>query len=195
MGLRPVFTAPPEIRQSVADSGQRAEAIFAGGCFWCMEDPFDQVDGVVSTISGYTGGHPKNPRYRQVALGDSGHAEALQVVYDPERVSYEQLLALFWKNVDPTDAGGQFCDRGDPYRSEIFTIGEQQHQAAVASRARLQRQRPFDRPIVTPITPASTFYPAEGYHQDYYLKNPLRYRFYRFGCGRDARLWELWGSP
>jgi len=195
MGLRPLLPPPADVQATSIDSGRRAEAIFAGGCFWCMEDPFDQVDGVVSTISGYTGGHLKDPSYRQVGRGDSGHAEALKVIYDPERVSYKQLLTVFWKNVDPTDAGGQFCDRGDPYRSEIFTVDARQFQAAKDSKASLQKQRPFDKPIITPITPASTFYPAEGYHQDYYQKNPLRYRYYRFGCGRDARLRELWGSP
>ena len=174
---------------------QTRSAVFAGGCFWCTESDFEKVDGVLGAVSGYTGGRVENPTYKQVSAGGTGHTEAIKVIYDPGKISYRRLLNVFWRHVDPTDAGGQFCDRGDPYRSELFTIGEQQHQAAAASLARLQRQRLFDKPIVTPITPASTFYPAEGYHQDYYLKNPLRYRYYRFGCGRDARLRELWGSP
>lgn len=171
-----------------------AEAIFAGGCFWCMEGPFDDLDGVKSTTSGYTGGHLENPTYKQVSAGSSGHAEALRVVYDPKKVSYDKLLEVFWVNVDPTDAGGQFCDRGNQYRSEIFVVDDAQRSAAEASLTKLKQDKPFKQPIVTTISDASTFYPAEHYHQDYYQKNPLRYRYYRYACGRDARLEEVWGD-
>jgi peptide-methionine (S)-S-oxide reductase len=169
-------------------------ATFAGGCFWCMERPFDEVDGVISTTSGYTGGHKKDPTYKEVSHGGTGHAEAVQIVYDPKKVSYTQLLDVFWHNVDPTNAHGQFCDNGDQYRSEIFYHNEEQRRLAVASEQDLEMQKRFAAPIVTRITPATTFYPAEEYHQDYYQKNPLRYKFYRFSCGRDQRLEELWGG-
>jgi len=188
IGISPLTTA---VAQS--QHGQ-AEAIFAGGCFWCMESAFDPVDGVISTTSGYTGGHLKNPTYRQVGSGRSGHAEALKVVYDPDKVSYQQLLDVFWVNIDPTDDRGQFCDHGSEYRSEIFYIGEAQRRAAEASLAKLKQDKPFRQPIVTRITRATPFYRAEHYHQDYYQKNPLRYRYYRYACGRDARLSEIWGE-
>jgi peptide-methionine (S)-S-oxide reductase len=169
-------------------------ATFAGGCFWCMERPFDEVDGVISTTSGYTGGHKKDPTYKEVSHGGTGHAEAVQIVYDPKKVSYTQLLDVFWHNVDPTNAHGQFCDNGDQYRSEIFYHNEEQRRLAVASEQDLEKHKRFAAPNVTRITPATTFYPAEEYHQDYYQKNPLRYKFYRFSCGRDQRLEELWGG-
>jgi len=169
-------------------------ATFAGGCFWCMEAAFDKVDGVVSTTSGYTGGHTENPSYKEVSRGGTGHAESVQVVYDPQRVSYEKLLDVFWHNVDPTTAGGQFCDWGDQYRSEIFYHTPEQQQLAQQSKASLEKLKPFKDPIVTRISAAGKFYPAEDYHQDYYKKNPLRYKFYRYGCGRDQRLEELWGK-
>jgi peptide-methionine (S)-S-oxide reductase len=169
-------------------------ATFAGGCFWCMERPFDEVDGVISTTSGYTGGYKKDPTYKEVSHGGTGHAEAVQIVYDPKKVSYTQLLDVFWHNVDPTNAHGQFCDNGDQYRSEIFYHNEEQRRLAVASEQDLEKHKRFAAPIVTRITPATTFYPAEEYHQDYYQKNPLRYKFYRFSCGRDQRLEELWGG-
>jgi peptide-methionine (S)-S-oxide reductase len=169
-------------------------ATFAGGCFWCMERPFDEVDGVISTTSGYTGGHKKDPTYKEVSHGGTGHAEAVQIVYDPKKVSYTQLLDVFWHNVDPTNAHGQFCDNGDQYRSEIFYHNEEQRRLAVVSEQDLEKHKRFAAPIVTRITPATTFYPAEEYHQDYYQKNPLRYKFYRFSCGRDQRLEELWGG-
>lgn len=175
-------------------STPRAIAIFAGGCFWCMEGPFDELDGVLSTTSGYTGGQTLNPDYQAVSAGGTGHAEAVRIEYDPRKVSYERLLDVFWRNVDPTDAGGQFCDRGSPYRSEIFYTDEAQHAAAERSRAALQASKPFTQPIITQIVAATTFYPAEEYHQDYYMKNPLRYKFYRYNCGRDNRLEALWGS-
>ncbi len=169
-------------------------AIFAGGCFWCMEPPYDKLPGVVSTTSGYVGGHTKNPTYEQVSSGTTGHAEAVQVVFDPTKVSYEKLLEVFWRNIDPTTANAQFCDHGSQYRSGIFYLNEEQHRLAVASRERLESTKPFSQPIVTEITHATTFYPAEDYHQDYYKKNPLRYKFYRTACGRDSRLEELWGK-
>lgn len=170
-----------------------AKATFAGGCFWCVEADFDKLAGVVSSTSGYIGGHLPNPTYEQVAAGRSGHAEAVEVVFDPRQVSYEQLLEYFWVNIDPTVKDRQFCDIGSQYRSGIFVHDEAQRRAAEASKARLERNKPFAEPIVTPIENATTFYPAEDYHQDYYRKNPLRYRFYRNGCGRDARLRQLWG--
>ncbi|HEX5640223.1 MAG TPA: peptide-methionine (S)-S-oxide reductase MsrA [Burkholderiaceae bacterium] len=171
-----------------------AVATFAGGCFWCMEPPFDKLDGVISTISGYTGGHVQGPTYEQVSAGRTGHTEAVQVTYDPSKISYEKLLDVFWHNIDPTVKDRQFCDIGSQYRSGIFVHDAEQRRLADASKASLERGKPFKGPIVTEIANASTFYPAEEYHQDYYLKNPVRYRYYRAGCGRDARLKELWGE-
>lgn len=169
-------------------------ATFAGGCFWCMEPPFDKIDGVVSTTSGYTGGHKVNPTYKEVSAGGTGHAEAVQIVFDPNKVSYEKLLQIFWHNIDPTTSNRQFCDHGNQYRSGIFFHDEQQKQLAETSLEELEKNKPFNAKIVTEITPASTFYPAEDYHQDYYQKNPIRYKFYRHGCGRDKRLDMLWGK-
>mgnify|MGYP001544489108 FL=1 len=180
---------------AVAGESQRhATATFAGGCFWCMEPPFDAIDGVISTTSGYIGGHRKDPTYKEVSRGGTGHTEAVQIVYDPDKIAYADLLDIFWRNIDPTDASGQFCDKGDQYRSEIFFHDEQQQQLAEASKQALSGLKPFDGDIVTAVTGATKFYPAEEYHQDYYLKNPVRYKFYRYGCGRDKRLEELWGS-
>jgi peptide-methionine (S)-S-oxide reductase len=170
-----------------------AVATFAGGCFWCMQGPFDALDGVVSTTVGYTGGHVDHPSYEQVSAGGTGHVEAVQVVYRPERVGYDELLDVFWHNVDPLDAGGQFCDRGSQYRSAIFAHDAEQRRLAEASKQALTRSGRLPGPIVTEIRPATAFFPAEGYHQDYYRKNPLRYRYYRSGCGRDHRLEALWG--
>lgn len=171
-----------------------AVATFAGGCFWCMEPPYDKLDGVISTTSGYTDGRTKNPTYTTVSSGRTGHTEAMQVVYDPAKVSFEQLVEVFWKNIDPTDVKGQFCDRGAHYRPTLFYHDEAQRELAERSRVELERNKPFEQDITTPIVAASTFYPAEEYHQDYYLKNPLRYNFYRSSCGRDKRLYQLWGS-
>jgi len=171
-----------------------AVATFAGGCFWCMEPPYDALPGVISTTSGYMGGQTANPTYEQVSAGRTGHAEVVQVVYDPARVSYQKLLEVFWRNIDPTTPDRQFCDSGSQYRSAIFTHDEEQRKLALASLRELERTKPFKEPIVTPIVPAARFYPAEAYHQDYYKKNPLRYRYYRAGCGRDQRLEELWGK-
>jgi len=170
-------------------------ATFAAGCFWCVEPPFDKLAGVVSTTSGYTGGKTAGPTYKQVSAGDTGHTEAVQIIYDPAKVSYETLLDTFWRNVDPVDASGQFCDRGAPYRPAIFTHDEEQKRLADASKATLQASGRFKQPVVVPVEAATDFYAAEGYHQDYYVKNPIRYRYYRSGCGRDARLEELWGKP
>ncbi|TVR00374.1 MAG: peptide-methionine (S)-S-oxide reductase [Spirochaetaceae bacterium] len=171
-----------------------AVATFAGGCFWCMEPPYDKLDGVISTTSGYSGGHVVNPRYEEVITGTTGHAEVVQIVFDPTVVTYEQLLDVFWVNIDPLDAGGQFCDRGTEYRSEIFFHTPEQQAAAEASRDRINASGVLPGHTVTQITPLEAFYPAEEYHQDYYLKNPLRYLLYRTSCGRDARLAQLWGS-
>ncbi len=172
-----------------------ALATFAGGCFWCMEPPFDELDGVLSTTSGYIGGEKRDPTYKEVSAGGTGHTEAVQIAYDPEKISYEELLEVFWRNIDPTVEDRQFCDRGSQYRSGIFYHDEQQEKAARASKAALEKNKPFDEPIVTEITAAGTFYRAEEYHQDYYKKNPVRYKIYRYGCGRDKRLEELWGPP
>ncbi len=177
-----------------APAGTLASAVFAGGCFWCMEHPFDELDGVVSTTSGYIGGHTPSPTYSQVSAGTTGHAEAVKVVYDPAKVGYGRLLEVFWRNVDPLDGGGQFCDRGDQYRTAIFYETEEQRQLAERSKQELAASGRFDRPIVTPIVAAGEFFPAEDYHQNYYLVNPIRYKFYRHGCGRDKRLKEVWGD-
>ena len=175
--------------------GPRAAiATFAGGCFWCMEPPFDKLDGVISTTSGYIGGTVARPTYEQVSAGRTGHTEAVQVAYDPSRITYEKLLDVFWHNIDPTVRDRQFCDIGSQYRSGIFVHDAEQRRLAEASKAALERNKPFKGAIVTEIADATAFYPAEEYHQDYYLKNPLRYRYYRTGCGRDARLKELWGE-
>lgn len=176
------------------DSGY-SKATFAGGCFWCMEPPFDKLDGVISTTSGYTGGHQQDPTYKEVSRGGTGHTEAVQIVYDPKRVSYAELLDVYWHNIDPTDAHGQFCDKGSQYRSEIFYHDNEQKQLAAQSKTALIELKPFTGDVVTGITPATAFYPAEDYHQDYYIKNPIRYKYYRYGCGRDNRLEDLWGEP
>jgi peptide-methionine (S)-S-oxide reductase len=170
------------------------KATFAGGCFWCMEPPYDAIPGVISTTSGYIGGRTANPTYEQVSAGTTGHTEAVQVVYDPAKVTYERLLEVFWVNIDPTVRDRQFCDAGTQYRTGIFYHSEAQRKAASASKEALEKSKPFRAPIVTPVEMAGTFYPAEDYHQDYYKKNPVRYKFYRNGCGRDARLRELWGD-
>lgn len=167
-----------------------AVATFAGGCFWCMQPPFDALDGVLSTTAGYTGGDVKDPTYQEVSSGMTGHAESVEVRYDPSVVSYETLLDVFWHNIDPLDAGGQFCDRGSQYRTAIFYHSEAQRKLAEASKRRVSEELHAD--VVTQIVPAGKFYPAEDYHQNYYKKNPLSYKFYRFTCGRDARLDELW---
>ncbi len=169
-------------------------AIFAGGCFWCVESDFDNVAGVVRTVSGYTGGLLIDPTYEQVTAGGSGHFEAVQIYYDPKQVTYEALLDVFWRSVDPTDDGGQFCDRGPSYKTAVFATTPEQKRLAEESKRQLDESGILGQPIVTPIETAGPFYPAEGYHQDYYKKNPIRYKLYRYGCGRDARVKQLWGE-
>ncbi len=187
-------TANDATSAPAADKVATESAIFAGGCFWCMEPPFDKLAGVISTTSGYIGGKLVDPGYEQVSAGSTGHAEAVKVVFDPAKISYTQLLDVYWHNVDPFAIDEQFCDHGDQYRTAIFTSGPEQLRLAEQSKHALEASARFDKPIVTRIVPAPTFYPAEGYHQDYYQKNPVRYKFYRYSCGRDARLEQIWGS-
>lgn len=197
-----VALAAPSLDASAGEATRRAEppaaglavATFAGGCFWCMEPPFDKLPGVVSTTSGYTGGIMAGPSYKQVSAGGTGHVEALRVVYDPAKVEYGTLLDVFWRNVDPLDASGQFCDRGREYRPAILVHNEEQRRLAEAAKAQLSASGRFERPIVVPVEQAGDFYEAEDYHQDYYMKNPVRYNYYRWNCGRDARLEQLWGA-
>jgi peptide-methionine (S)-S-oxide reductase len=186
----PTEGAAVDTNQTVPPTSQTA--IFAGGCFWCMQKPFDNTEGVLDTEVGFTGGHLQNPSYKQVSSGGTGHLEVIQVTYDPSQVSYDELLSIFWVNVDPTDAGGQFCDRGSEYTTAIFARNDQQKQLAEQSLNALQASNILEKTIVTPIRQAQTFYPAEQYHQDYYLKNPIRYNYYRYRCGRDNRLNALW---
>ena len=171
-----------------------AKIVLAGGCFWCMEGPFDILNGVISTTSGYIGGQKKDPTYQEVSSGRTGHTEAVEIAYDPSKVSVEKLLDVFWHNIDPTVKDQQFCDHGSQYRSGIFYVDDVQKKAAELSKAALEKSTPFKGPFVTEVTAATQFYPAEDYHQDYYIKNPVRYKFYRAGCGRDSRLKELWGD-
>jgi peptide-methionine (S)-S-oxide reductase len=178
-----------------APTSPRAAAVFAGGCFWCEETAFEGVPGVFAVTSGYIGGSVDNPTYEQVSAGGTGHAEAVEVVYDPSRITYEKLLDIFWRNVDPLQKDGQFCDLGSQYRSAIFYRGDEQKKAALESLRKLEEQPRFKGKIVTEIVPATKFYPAEEYHQDFYKKSPIRYKTYRLGCGRDARLKEIWGAP
>jgi peptide-methionine (S)-S-oxide reductase len=186
------LAAAPVAAQSVPPGAEKAA--FAGGCFWCMEEAMDKVPGVISTTSGYMGGSKKNPTYEEVSSGDTGHTEAVLVIYDPKKVTYERLLEQFWLNHDPTVTNRQFCDVGSQYRPEIFWYTQEQKRLAEASKAKWEKEKPFKQPIVTPIVKAGEFWPAEEYHQDYYKKNPIRYRFYVNGCGRYARLDELWGK-
>ncbi len=171
-----------------------AKATFAGGCFWCMEPPFDKLDGVISTTSGYSGGTTTNPTYREVTYEETGHKEVIQIEYDDDIISYRELVDVFWVNVDPLDDRGQFCDKGSSYRTAIFYHSDAQKQVAEETKNELEHSERFDSPIVTELLEFDVFYPAEEYHQDYYKKNPGRYRFYRFACGRDARLRQLWGG-
>lgn len=176
------------------ESSKLQTATFAGGCFWCVESDFDKVPGVISTTSGYTGGTVAQPSYEQVSAKGTGHAEAVEIVFDPSKVSYEQLLARYWRSIDPTTKDRQFCDVGSPYRTVIFTHDAAQLEAARRSLEALEKTKPFKDAIVTQIQPAGPFYAAEEYHQNYYKKNPVRYQYYRFSCGRDARLEQLWGK-
>jgi peptide-methionine (S)-S-oxide reductase len=183
---------PPTTAQ---DANELAKATFAGGCFWCMEPPYDKVEGVVETISGFSGGEVENPSYDEVVRGGTGHLEVVQVVYDPEIVDYAQLLRIFWRNIDPFQADGQFCDRGPMYRSAIFAHDQAQREAAEASLEQIAALGLEQREIDTRIIDFDAFYPAEDYHQNYYMENPVRYNYYRWRCGRDQRLEALWGEP
>ena len=176
-------------------NGILSKAYFAGGCFWCMEEAFEKVEGVLSATSGYMGGTVPNPGYEAVSAGRTGHAESVEVVYDPAKVSYQRLLDAFWHNVDPVTPNAQFCDHGSQYRSAIFFQTEEEKRASVASKQTIEQSKRFNEPIVTQIVMASQFYPAEEYHQDYYKKNPVRYKFYKYNCGRAQRLEALWGNP
>jgi peptide-methionine (S)-S-oxide reductase len=189
-----MLLAAVSLARAQAPSGRPgpAKAVFAGGCFWCMEPAFEKLPGVTGVLSGYTGGSKKNPTYEEVSSGGTGHAESVEVVYDPARVSYEKLLEVFWHNIDPLSANGQFCDRGEQYRSAIFYGSDNERRLAEESKIGVEQR--LKSKVVTQIVPASVFYPAEEYHQDYYKKNPLRYGLYRKGCGRDRRLEELWGA-
>jgi peptide-methionine (S)-S-oxide reductase len=176
------------------DSLQQTKATFAGGCFWCMEEAFEEVEGVASVVSGYTGGQVEKPTYEQVSAGGTDHTESIEVTFDPTRVTYQQLLEVFWQNVDPTTPNAQFCDHGNQYRTAIFYHDENQRQLIDESKQRIERAKTFPEPIVTEISPASAFYPAEEYHQDFYTKNPIRYKYYKWNCGRAKRLEQLWGN-
>ncbi len=193
-----VFTglalAADQNKETRMDSHQTytAKAIFAGGCFWCMEPPFEKLEGVHAVVSGYIGGHKDNPTYQEVSAGITGHTEAVEISYDPSKISYDQLLEVLWKNIDPTDAGGQFVDRGSQYRSGIYYLDAEQKKLAEASKQRLAESGRFDRPIVTEIVAAGTFYPAEDYHQDYYKESSVRYKLYRYNSGRDQFLTKTW---
>ena len=193
VGMLLIISAAPE---GMAASGQGLEkATFAGGCFWCMEPPFDKLEGVKSVVSGYTGGYKKNPTYEEVSSGSTGHAESVEITYDPAVTSYQKLLDVFWHNIDPTVKDRQFCDVGSQYRTAIYYHNAEQKRLAEASKKALEESKRFRGPIYTEVTAAATFYPAEEYHQKYYQKNPVRYKLYRFNCGRDQRLRELWGQP
>ena len=176
------------------EKAQQEVATFAGGCFWCMEPPFDSTTGVLNTVVGYIGGHKDNPTYKEVSSGGTGHTEAIQITFDPKVVSYDKLLEIFWRNHDPLDAHGQFCDKGNQYRAGVFYHSDAQRAAAESSKKKLIDTKTISGEIATEITKASTFYPAEDYHQDYYKRNPIRYKFYRYNCGRDSRLEKLWGE-
>jgi peptide-methionine (S)-S-oxide reductase len=176
-------------------SATTAKAYFAGGCFWCMEEAFEKVEGVITVVSGYMGGTVASPTYEQVSTGQTGHAESVEVTYDPAKISYQQLLDVFWRNVDPLTPNAQFCDHGSQYRSAVFYGNEEEKRLAEESKSVLERSKRFTEPVVTQIVMATTFYPAEEYHQDFYKKNPIRYKFYKFNCGRAERLEALWGKP
>ncbi|MBC7717252.1 MAG: peptide-methionine (S)-S-oxide reductase MsrA [Pseudorhodobacter sp.] len=194
----PFASVTTSVNTTANTNASTAKAIFAGGCFWCVESDFDKVPGVLSTTSGYIGGNTVNPTYEQVSAKQTGHAEAVQIVFDPAKVSYAQLVEHFWRTIDPTTKDRQFCDAGSPYRTAIFAVDATQLATASASRAALEKSKPFKEPVVTEVVlaagPSGAFYAAEDYHQDYYKKNPVRYNYYRNSCGRDARLKQLWGS-
>jgi peptide-methionine (S)-S-oxide reductase len=183
----------PPAATAVPPVGATATATFAGGCFWCMVPPFEKLDGVLKVTSGYTGGIKPQPTYEEVSSGDTGHAESIEVIYDPHKITYDKLLDVFWHNVDPTTPNAQFCDHGNQYRTAIFYHGDEQKRLAEKSKQDLQASGKLKQPIVTEIVAAKQFWPAEDYHQDYYKKNPIRYHYYRYQCGRDQRLEQLWG--
>ncbi len=187
------LTAMPQGSLAI-EGNQNAKATFAGGCFWCMEEAYEEVNGVVSVISGYTGGQLADPTYEQVSAGGTGHAESVEVTYDPNKVTYQKLLEVFWRNVDPTTPNAQFCDHGSQYRTAIFYHDQMQKRLIDESKQAVESSKSFPQPIVTEIVPASIFYPAEDYHQDFYKKNPVRYKFYKWNCGRSQRLEQLWGK-
>jgi len=191
--LAAMSTAAKDVNPAAGDR-QLGKATFAGGCFWCMEEVFEGVDGVVSATSGYTGGHQRNPAYEEVSAGETGHAESVEVIYDPSKITYTKLLEFYWRNIDPTDPRGQFCDKGTQYRSAIFYHDETQKRLAEESKNAVEKSKPFRGPILTEIVPASQFFPAEEYHQNFSQKNPLRYKLYKYNCGRAQRLQELWGT-
>jgi len=193
LGLLAAWPVAAKDADQSAGARQLAKATFAGGCFWCMEEVFQELDGVVSATSGYTGGQRINPSYEEVSAGGTGHAEAVEILYDPTKVGYSKLLEIFWRNIDPTTPDRQFCDRGNQYRAAIFYHDEQQRKLAEESRKAVEASKPFKGAIVTQVVPASPFYAAEEYHQDFYKKNPIRYKFYKYNCGRVQRLEELWG--
>ncbi|MCH7747003.1 MAG: peptide-methionine (S)-S-oxide reductase MsrA [Acidobacteria bacterium] len=193
-GAMALVTAEGQTSATPVAAPGLAKATFAGGCFWCMEPPFDELDGVISTTSGYTGGERQHPTYGEVSSGRTAHAEAVEVVYDPAKITYAQLLDVFWRNIDPLTRNRQFCDHGAQYRTAIFFHDAEQERLARKTKRQLEESGRFADPIVTQIAEAHQFWAAEDYHQDYYLKNPIRYKFYRFGCGRDRRLKELWGD-
>lgn len=194
IALPGMILAQQDMAGTATPANNYETALFAGGCFWCVESDFDKMPGVMETVSGYTGGHKLNPTYEEVSVGGTGHTEAVQVVYDPAKVSYKELVDRFWRTIDPTTPDRQFCDSGSQYRSAIFYNTPQQKMVAEQSKMALEKTKPFKAPIVTEITQATTFYAAEDYHQNFYKKNPLRYNYYRFGCGRDKRLEQLWGK-
>jgi peptide-methionine (S)-S-oxide reductase len=194
LGLIVISYAEKNAPSPTVENKGSATATFAGGCFWCMEPPFDELPGVLSTTSGYTGGSKKNPTYHEVSAGTTGHTEAVQIVYDPAKVSYDKLLEVFWKNIDPTTADRQFCDGGSQYRSGIFFHNEEQQRLAEASKKQIEQSGRLTQPIVTEIVRVGEFYAAEDYHQDYYKKNPVRYKLYRYNCGRDQVLEKIWGK-
>ncbi len=187
-----IAVAALAVAAPVAQAEELKTAVFAGGCFWCVEADFDKVPGVVDTVSGYTGGRVDNPTYQQVTFGDTGHYEAVQITYDADQVSYDRLLRTFWRTVDPTDPKGQFCDKGSSYRTAVFVASDGEREAA--DRTKAEAAEALDAPIVTEILDAGDFWPAEDYHQDYYKKNPVKYSYYRWRCGRDARVEQLWGD-
>lgn len=190
-----VLALPLNIYAETTPTPRLETAILAGGCFWCIEADYEKLDGVVEVISGYTGGHVENPTYKQVSAGRTGHIESVKVTYDADKISYAEILNFFWHHIDPTRDDGQFCDRGSQYRPAIFYETVNQKEQAIASREKIEQTKPFAEPLKVELIQASTFYPAEEYHQDYYQKNPLRYHFYRYNCGRDARVEQLWGAP